>query len=271
MPATNPLRAGLQVGLLGAASGMGFSALRRGITGVKPGAGGVTRDMLLGALIGASLGAYSANKASKSVQLPPMQSFDDVGDHIQDRIYKSSMDKQSLAISLPLIFGLMGAAGSLYSGTKAVGAARKGNWRGAAGHGAAAVGEGLMALMGAGPLLRAGRGLQMAARGMRAGRLANVLSKSPTLARAAGATGKAVAHGAGRMRGLENLIWRSKAKTVPGRIGGFMQGSVLEQLPTSVGNALLRPKPKAPASAARMVLDSFVDAPAARPQFRTRV
>jgi hypothetical protein len=247
-PITDPLRAGMQFGLLGAASGLGYSALRTYMKKQKPGGLGVTRDVALGALIGSLFGTLAAKENQRRYPETPVQSYEDVSRLIDARINKAAMEKQAIPIAaaLPLLWkalAVMGAIGAVRSGGKAVGSATKGNWRGAAGHGAAAIGEGLLAATGAGAL----SGIARTAKGLRTGTaLARAGQKAPMLARLLARSGRATnaaARGAGALSKVDKAVWapvRSMGRL--GGLGGQIRGSVATMLPYSVSDRLLRPR-----------------------------
>jgi len=180
---SNPLSAGLQLGLVGAASGMGYAALRRAINmraGDKDPVP-VMKPMLIGALIGGALGMMGsvASQQRGNASYGPYSSWSDLGSSINNNMmYKqqsAAMEKRSaigIAAILTALFAAMGVYGAQDQGRKSYRAAKAGDkgkaWR----HGLAGAGEAVFALPGIGwlgkgiqGLYRGGKGLQAAARG----------------------------------------------------------------------------------------------------------
>ena len=155
--AANPLAAGVQIGMLGAASGLSYAAVQRAF---RMRAGNtvpvsVMRPMLIGTLIGSALG-YSGSawaKSKQSVQ-PDIKDWKGVSDHIRDNVYggmsKENMSKYAglnclfekqaipvfalaalpwLARAATLGFGIAGAKGVHDHGKGAVKSFREGSTR----------------------------------------------------------------------------------------------------------------------------------------------
>lgn len=163
VPLVDPLKAGMQFGLLGAASGLGYSALRTALGKKKPGGLGVARDMLIGTLLGATFGALAAKENKSRFPGTPVGSYSDVARAIDVRLGKQGMQKQAILPLVPLLFaGLsaLSAADAVRSGGKTIGALAKGNWRQAAGHGLATLGNAAMAIPGAGSVVRVAKGMK---------------------------------------------------------------------------------------------------------------
>lgn len=173
IPTQNVLRSGLQLGLLGAASGLGYSTIRSAIKKEKPSLGVGVRDTLLGALIGSTLGVLAARKSNASISKATPGSYIDVSRLIDERLAKSGsadFNKQAvlpLAAALPFLgkavmtgFGAMGAYGAAQNAYKGVRAAGQGDFRSAAGYGGRAVGDAILSLMGARPVAAALRGIK---------------------------------------------------------------------------------------------------------------
>lgn len=243
VPLTDPLQAGIQFGLLGAASGLGYAALRTHIRNQKPGGWGVTRDVLLGTLLGSTLGAMAARDNRRRLAPVPVNSFDDVMRLGNRRTnIKQGMTKQAVPIPalLPLIFGAMGIIGAGTSGYKAIKSYRAGDTRGAMGHGAMAIGEVLLSLVGAGPVKHVGKALRLAGQAEATGRLARMVSKVPWLARGAG---KVLEYGAGKADTINNYVWNPVRRLgrVGGNVAGMIRGNVISQLPSAVGQRILNP------------------------------
>lgn len=181
----NPLKAGLTLGLIGAASGLGFAGINRAIklqTGNKTPVH-VLRPVLIGAALGSALGLSQGISLKGNQIASTPTNFTDL-ENMMDQyggykmsstkyaglnliVEKSAMDKQAI---LPLAFLAPLAMKGLMFATMGMGAygavdnARKGNWLGAAGNA-------VMALPGIGWLGKGLKGLQMAGRLGQAGKL----------------------------------------------------------------------------------------------------
>jgi hypothetical protein len=190
---TNPLTAGVQLGMLGAVAGIGVAGVQRAIrlrtAGTTP--PNVMRSMLVGSLIGAGLGVAGSFAAKPEPR--PIKSWYDLSDKINNDLYGTplhkrgsysgllhvtdgSLEKQAIPLALPLIGkGLLAAmaAAGLYDaakhGGKAIGAATKGSGKAALGHAGRAALGGVWALAGAGPVGGAVKALALGGRLARGG------------------------------------------------------------------------------------------------------
>lgn len=82
---SDPLKAGLQMGLVGAAIGMSPSALRA-IMGRNVSGGNTARNVILGAMIGSSLGLLSSTARSKTPTKHKSKNWEDVSKKTQERV-----------------------------------------------------------------------------------------------------------------------------------------------------------------------------------------
>lgn len=186
---TDMLRSGIQLGLIGAAAGLGYGAIRSKVLDTAPpSAGDSIRDTLVGALIGSSLGvagSHTLDRMDLKARSNP-RSFVGLSEYMNRRlgnypntiiyqpppklVYRghegyrggevksgSYMEKEAI---VPLLLGagklgLMAfsaysAAQAAKHGVKAIGSAAQGNWSDAGGHALRGTGEAVMALPGAG-------------------------------------------------------------------------------------------------------------------------
>ena len=92
---TNPLMAGVQLGMLGAAAGLGVAGVQRAIRLRTPGAAPphVVRSMLIGSIIGAGLGVGGSMMATPKPQ--PVTSWHDLSDKINNDLYGKPLHKTS--------------------------------------------------------------------------------------------------------------------------------------------------------------------------------
>lgn len=183
-----PLETGFKMGLVGAASGLGFSAIHRAIRlqGGNNQPVSVIKPMLVGSIIGSALGLANSLSARRSTPTSNVTSWPELAQRIEAQYYggmpmnyekyaglhyivdKQAMDKEAIA---PLLLAALPMAGKLlmgglaaYGGYGAVREGMKGNWLGAAGNA-------LMAIPGIGMLGRGVKGLQMAGRLGQGGKL----------------------------------------------------------------------------------------------------
>jgi len=187
---SNPLAAGMQLGMLGAASGLGYAALHRAI---RLHAGNrqpvsVVKPLLIGTLIGSALGVVSSLAMGKKQPQPTPRTWYDISDTIHKDIHGFprygqpfsdmpkpwekqnkyhgltnvvGLEKQAIAITagllLSALFAGMGAVGAAGQGRKAYKAFKAGKRKAGVRHALGAGAEALMAL----PLVGwAGRGLK---------------------------------------------------------------------------------------------------------------
>jgi hypothetical protein len=162
--ATNPLAAGVQLGMLGAAAGLGISGVQRALrlkggNQVPP---PVMRTMLIGTLIGSGLGVASSHALNKA-QPPrpsPINNWYDLAGKVEGDMHKYSeynglryltdtpeeLEKEAFLVSGGLALGALAlkglgagmAAYGAYQAAKhtgaAVGSAAGGDWKGGAKH-----------------------------------------------------------------------------------------------------------------------------------------
>jgi hypothetical protein len=196
----DPIQAGFQLGLIGAASGLSYAALRKAINARHGDNSPVSmvRPVLVGALLGSVAGAGTAKYRNGNIGEPrTVNTWSGVAGNISDNLYgKDAMDKSG-AIPIGAIAENVGyfipGVSTVLSGRDAFRNLRElgqrasqGNWWGAAGSGLKAlgnVGMGLLGLVpGAGSLARGGvslvaRGGQAALRGLQGGKQIGGLAK----------------------------------------------------------------------------------------------
>jgi len=243
---TNPLTAGVQLGMLGAAAGLGVAGVQRAIrlrtAGTIP--PNVMRSMLVGSLIGAGLGV--AGSFAVKPEPRPVKSWYDLSDKINNDLYgmplhkrgsysglshvtDGSLEKQAIPLALPaigkaLIYAM--AAAGLYDagkhGRKAIGAASKGSGKAALGHaGRAALGA-VWALPGAGAAGGATKALAIGGRLARGGRSIKTLKNTVPLWR--------------RIPGIRGRV--AQTATAPGWSRQLAQSGINRVAGSSVGQRI---------------------------------
>lgn len=248
-PITDPLKSGVQFGLLGAASGLGFSAIRRARDGA-PGGWPVVRDAAIGAALGTIFGALAAKENQKRWPTSTANSYSGVARTINATLGKAAMEKQAiLPLLLPalgLAFGAWGAYDAARSGGRMIGALGRGQFRQAAGHGLATLGNLAMAIPGAGSAIRVAKGVKMVrplVRPMQKG-----LNMAARANKAMYATGGRTAMSLGGTVAAQS-VGQGLARSAPNPMSNPMARPMAPTAPRpAVGANLLRmvPQPQAP-------------------------
>jgi len=255
--ATNPLAAGVQLGMLGAAAGLGVAGVQRALrlkagNAVPP---PVLRSMLIGTLIGGGIGVVGAHTMKPGVTKPPITNWHDLAGKIdQDfngAMYKTSQyaglrhiadpgfEKEAalpLAALAPLAWKGLMAAMAISGGVGAVRHGGKAISQAASGQGRAALGSTGRALLNAAyavPMLGG------AAKGLRGLQLAGKLSQAGKGSRAALAFARWGSRARTPMVG-RMLKWAPKADA--GRLSQLTHSAIQGARGTRAGRALGGPR-----------------------------
>ena len=226
----NPIRDGVQMGIVGAAAGVGVAGIQRAL---RLRAGNTTpvavyRPMAIGALIGTALGTLGAYKSQKQLEAsqpyPPPETWEDLGGNLERTADPSIGNKYAGLRHITKTAGLgwdiasiplsvvPGVGTALALGDMAGNAGRgvsnlaKGNLRGAAGEGLGMLGNAGLGLLG---LLPGGGLLRGAAKGAKS---INYATRAAQGIKGVQAGNKAT----GRLAGLWNRM-APLTKRVPGK------------------------------------------------------